>query len=380
MKIIKKRKKKISQAQINDINDYLSKLNEEISHKEMEYKFFVENSNINVKIIDKGKINRRNKYFEKTYSYNINMFNNDILKIIKDSLKKNNFYNFEAIFLKNIRNGMESSPSKEYIDYFKKILKIILKSKAARNYFDKYYKFKNTCNNVRLNYHFDRDDVIEEIFKRMRFSMIYKDGDQAYTSPYELKIFINCIPGQYANQSIHLFERKILQFSRLITITTHEILGHFLRRYYSFLTNNLVKLGTKEDTTFQTGIEGGKFVELNFLGLFFSSLSLLESIGFFKDEFNDYPILFVDRIDKKELRDIIVKNPSFFDFITLGVKQKVEKKDDKKDGKKDDQKDDKLTLNEFHSYLLKGFQPQPRIYCGNRVENVILLEHQHFLE
>jgi len=157
-------------------------------------------------------------------------------------------------------------------------------------------------------------------------------------------------------------------------------LGHFLRRYYSLLTNNLVKLGTKEDTTFRTGIEGGKFVELNFLGLYFFSLSLLESIGFFNDEFNDYPILFIDKVDKKELRDIIVKNPIFFDFITLGAKQKDDKKDDKKVDKKDNKIDDKLTLNEFHSYLLKGFQPQPRIYCGNRVENVILLEHLHFFE
>ena len=105
-------------------------------------------------------------------------------------------------------------------------------------------------------------------------------------------------------------------------------------------------------------------MELNFLGLSFPSLSLLESIGFFKDEFDDYPILFVDKIDKKELKDIIERNSTFFDFITLGVKQK----------------DDKLTLNEFHSYLLKGFQPQPRIFCGNRVENVILLEHPHFFE
>ena len=61
-----------------------------------------------------------------------------------------------------------------------------MQSDAARKYFQTYYGSKNKG----LSYHFDREDVIEEIFKRIKFSMIFRDGDQAYTSPVDLKIYV----------------------------------------------------------------------------------------------------------------------------------------------------------------------------------------------
>lgn len=152
---------------------------------------------------------------------------------------------------------MEYKPSENYINKFKEILKKILKSNAAKNYFKKFYRSKH----IGLLYHFDKEEVINEIINRIKFTMIFRDGDQAYTSPNELKIYINCIAGEYKNFGIKIFERKILQFCRLLTIATDQILGHFLRRYYEYLTNHLLKFGTKEDTIFKTRAERGNLLK-----------------------------------------------------------------------------------------------------------------------
>ena len=158
---------------------------------------------------------------------------------------------------------------------------------------------------------------------------------------------------------------KILQFSRLITNTIHEIMGHFLRRYYSYLTNNLVKFGTAEDKVFVTGKESGKFVETNFLGLevSISSLSLCDSMGYFRTKFEKYPILYDDQVPKEDLDIIIEKNPEFFDFICEKNNQ-IEK----------------ISSNELYAYLLKGYQKPSRVKCGSRKENSIYLEHPYFLD
>ena len=353
-------KNEIDEAQINEFNNYFIKFKNEL--KNPDYTFFVEEGKIKIKIKEEPNISRRKKCFEKTYEYDINMFNNDILSIIKEDLNFDNFHNFESIFLRNVRYGMEYKPSENYINKFKEILEKILTSNAAKNYFKKFYGDKH----IGLLYHFDKEEVIKEIFNRIKFTMIFRDGDQAYTSPNELKIFINCVAGEYKDFGIKIFERKILQFCRLLTIATHEIMGHFLRRYYAYLTNHLVKFGTKEDTIFKTGAEGGKFAKKNFLGLDnnISSLSLNEAFGFFKDEFKDFPILYIDKIPENDLKEIIKKRGEFFDFIS----------EDKK-------KMDAISFDDLYSYLLKGISAPPRIACGyTRRENIIYIGHPFFLD
>ena len=352
-------KNEIDEKQIKDFNDYF--INFKNKNNNPDYTLFVEEGKIKVKITEQPNISRRKKFFEETYEYDINWFNNDILTIIKKNLDFDNFQNFEFIFLRNIRYGMEGKPNEKYSNKFKEILKKILKSNAARSYFKKYYGSKH----IGLLYHFDKDEVINEIFNRIKFTMIFGEGDQAYTSPSELKIFINCAAGEYKNFGIKIFERKILQFCRLLTIATHEILGHFLRRYYAFLTNHVVKFGTKEETIFKTGAEGGIFVERKFLGLDYNirSLSLNDAIGFFKDNFENFPILYADKIPKNDLRQIIEKNKDFFYFIS-----------------EDKNKINAISLDDLYNYLLKGFSVAPRISCGySRRENIIYLEHPFFL-
>lgn len=340
---------------IEDIRNYFTKLNESIANisDNQNYIFKVDNNRIKVDIKEEFRIGHNWKELNKTYSYDIRIFNKDMNRIIKQSLTADNFYDFEAIFQENLRYGMEDKPSEEYFAKFKEIIKKILKSKAAKNYFEKYYKSKNKG----LMYHFDRDNVIEEIFKRITFCSIFRLGDQAYTSPLQLKIYVNCIPGKYNKLEIHPFERKILQLSRLIVITVHEILGHFLRRYYSFLTNNLIKFDTKEDNTFKTGEEGGIFVEQKLLGLTFRSISLNESLGFFKQDFEVSPIVFKNKISKDILQNIINNNKEFLELISANNES------------------GKITVEDLYYYLLEGFTPQTRITCGNRRETAIYIEN-----
>ena len=349
----------ISEEKIKEFNNYFIDFKKR--NKNHDYSFFVEEGKIKVNIIEEPNINRRDKKFAKTFEYDINMFNKDVLNIIKENLNLDNFKNFESIFTQNVRFGMEYKPSENYIAKFKEILTKILKSNAAKNYFHKYYGRKH----IGLVYHFDKDEVIAEIFNRIKFINIFKKGDQAYTSPYELKIFISCSAGKYTDSGINIFERKILQFCRLLTVASHEILGHFLRRYYAFLTNHLVKFGTKEETTFKTGTEGGKFVEKKFLGLDnnISSLSLNEAIGFFKADFKNFPILYTEIIPEDDLKNIIGENGYFFDFIS------------------EKEEENKISLDDLYYYLLKGFSPLPRITCGySRAENIIYIEDPFFLD
>ena len=307
--------------------------------------------------MNKTKIARCLKHFKKNYSFDINIFNKGMLRVIKSTLTKNNFYNFESIFLRNIKYGMELKPSEEFYQKYKDTISKILQSNAAKDYFEKYYNVKK----YGLSYHFNRKDVIDEIFKKIKFCLIFRNGDQGYTSPFELKIYINCIPGEYNNIDILPFERKIMQFSRLIVITIHEILGHFLRRYYLYLTNNLVKFGAREDKVFKTGKEGGNFVEKKLLGIgLYHSLSLNQALGFLKKNFEKQPILYKEQIPKDELKTIIKNNPELFDFIS-----------DKKEL-------DKITLEELHEYLSVGFKPQGLIRCGNRRENSIYIDKEYF--
>ena len=339
---------------IKDISIYFTKLNESISklYGNQNYIFKVENNRIKVDIKDEFRIGRNFKKIEKSYSYDISIFIKEMNRIIKESLTIDNFYDFEAIFQENLRYGMEHKPNEEYFAKFKEIITKILKSKSAKKYFEKYYKSKNKG----LTYHFDRDNVIEEIFKRITFCSIFKFGDQAYTSPLQLKIYINCIPGKYNKLTIHPFERKILQFSRLIVITVHEILGHFFCRYYSFLTNNLIKFGIKEDNNFKTGEEGGIFVEQKLLGLTYRSISLRESLGFLKQDFEVSPIVFKNKIPKETLQNIINNNNELLDLISVNNEF------------------GKITVEDLYYYLLEGFS-QVRVNCGSRRETAIYIEN-----
>ena len=348
-------------ASIKDINDYFIELNKKIKRYDeyIKYEFEIKNEKINVNILDDFCINHERRNIFKTYSYDLNIFNKEMHNIIKKSLKMNNYYNFEYIFSKNIRYGKEYKLSEKYYNKYKEIVIKILKSNAAKIYFDKYYKSYNKD----LVYHFDRDDVLEEIFKRIQFRPMYEHVLITSASNLDLIIYINCIEGQYNSFNIHYFERRILQFSKLVIKTIDEILGFFLKKYYSYLTNNNIKFHPDIDGAFNSETRDKVlfFVESEIFGLFFfSQVSLNQALGLFKESFDNYPILYNKLISKDELIKIIEKNLDLFDFITYNKEP------------------NKISVDELYKYLWDYYNKRRLYTCGGRVENTVKITVDYF--
>ena len=211
-------------------------------------------------IIDEQNIIDRQKYSKKlTKKYKKDIFNKQIIEVIKNiSLE-----NFDHEIFKNILPERDYSfrfyqETKEKIF---EIVKKILKSKAAKDFFNDVYKNKYNKNNKIIEYHFDRDEVLEEIFKKIEFYPIFDSEIKANTNPSDLTIIINSIPGKFdTKDEINDFNKTILQIGRIIIFIIHEIFGHFCRRYYSYITNGIIKMDTGDDNNFITKPEGGVFV------------------------------------------------------------------------------------------------------------------------
>ena len=211
---------------ISKLNESCEKLNSIPQNNKIYYKFYINNNKLNVKISDCCNVSRKKFKKEKIFSFDLSLFNKGILEILQKEINYNNYYDFESLFFNNISYGNESKFYENFFQKLEKILVKILKSNSSKIYFEKYYKSKYP----NLSYHFDRDEVIKEIFKRIKFAPIFKKRDNAYTNPFELKIIINSIPGSYNKPKIRIFERRIFQFGRLLVTCIHEILGHFLNR------------------------------------------------------------------------------------------------------------------------------------------------------
>ena len=357
--------KKITNNKKNDINkniDYenyiqtvknaIKNLNNIIqSDEEINYKYDSNEKQIFIEILDNNRVSRKAFSMKKEYSYDIKIFNKGILYILEKEFTYKNYYSFESLLFRNINYGYEE----KFIEPFKeKYLEIISKILAAEQFFNSYYgkKYKN------LDYHFKRDDVIKEIFKRIKFIPIFNKKEKAFTSPLELKIYISSIPGAFNNYNIRIFERDIMQLARLIVITINVIMGHFLRRYYSFTTNNLIKFNTKEDDDIDMKPESGNFVEKKFLGIIYNhSISFSESIELLKTNLENFPII-RNEIQLKDLEKIIEENKEYFQFISNNNKNV----------------NSTIDLNTFQIYLIKGFTKNTKIIsCGFRKENLIFL-------
>ena len=322
----------------------------------VKYLFGTYKNNIFVDITDDRPLSRENFNMKKTYFYDINIFNEGILNILKNEFSSHNYHCFEYLFFQNINHGKEEAFFQTFKDKFIEILKKILKSRAAKDFFKQHYQSKYK----HLKYHFNRESVINEIIKRIKFIPIFKNVEQAYTSPFEMKVYITSIPGKYNDSDIRIFERNILQLSRLIIIAIHEIFGHLMRRYYYFLSNGLVKFNTKDDDVINTKTEGGRFIEKNFLGLFSdNTISLKESLFILSQEYNSFPIIKTYDFTKNQLKKIVDINKDYFNFID--------------DGNNNLKKDDKISLESLEYYLLGGYTTTNRISCGGRKENCIYL-------
>ena len=99
-------------------------------------------------------------------------------------------------------------------------------------------------------------------------------------------------------------------------------------------------------------------MERNLLGLeTYYSLSLNQSFGFLKEDFENAPILFNNQIPKKVLEKLVNENIDFLELIP------------------EDKKSDVITADDLYYYFLEGFAFQIRIHCGERRENAIYIDN-----
>ena len=338
---------------LRSVNKAINKLNKIIQdNRKIKYSYGFNKGKLVVDILDNDSVGRKRFSMKKKYEYDINIFNKGILKLLKKEFSSRNYFKFESLIFRNIKYGNEEIFFKDFKQKYEDILVKILKSDASKTFFKNHYKsiYKE------LEYHFDKEDVIKEILNKIKFVPIFNKTEKAYTSPLEMKIYINSIPGGYNNSNIRNFERDIFQLGRLVIITIHELMGHFMRRYYSYLTNNLIKFNTFEDEKVNTKPEGGFFVEQKFLGLISrESISFNEALGLFKENFIDFPILSSEAMEINDLEKVILNNFEYFKFIS-------------------DNEDDKIDMNKFHEYLIPGYDSKAKIIsCGERKENLIYL-------
>ena len=308
---------------------------------------------------EKRRIKKKNYLYCTTNAYKISSFNKNILKLIE----KNVDHNFESNLFENLLPNSDNQ-----LDFYKNIkssldiiIKRILSSKGAKQFFDEFYgkKYKG------LVYHFNRNSVQEEIIKRISFAPIYKESDKAFTNPMDMTITINSLPGKIENIMTHSFNRKILHLGRILVFALHEILGHFLRRYYSYFTGMKIPFNTKEDTEINAGEEGGFFVESHFLGLKSCSSIGLNTILhlLYPKLYIDYPFLKKDKLELNldGLQIIINENKSLFNFI-------VEKEGDKKNELNMNKDIPQISLEDYLD-IIKHLFSLYRIYHCHQIEN-----------
>ena len=272
-------------------------------------------SKIEYLIVDGTKIGKN--YFKKIYKkeFDLKKINKSIIKRLSCDL-----LNFEYSMLSSI-NFNEDYCSEYYTQFrptFDKIITNILSSKAAISFFRDNYQRKHS----NLVYHFNDKKLINKVLNKISFAPIFNESINGYTDPIDLSVTINSIPSKYGDNNINIYHRKILQLGRIILIALHEIMEHYFRRYYYYLTHGLISFDTKEDKVLYTGGEGGYFVEEEFLGFSGSHKSILsvsESLCLLNyKNFNEYPVKNKKEkfnINENVLRDIIKNNADVFDFI-----------------------------------------------------------------
>ena len=288
------------------------------------------------KITDNRRINRKNFSYTLSKSYKINSFNKNILKLIE----KNITPNFESNLMEHIMQTLDDQLI--YYNRLKPIfienLKRILQSNSANKFFEEKYR-KNYKN---LQYHFERDDVLDEIIKRINFYPIFKDKDNGFTNPIDMNIIINSIPGKMGHPGIHSFNHALLDLGLLLVVALHEILGDFMRHYYSFLTGRIINFDNPDFGDEYTDKESGFFIESKFIGLNpgQSNIGLKKSISLlYPKNLDDYPIIKKDwfKIDINILKVVYQKNKNLFNFIIPDEDDNVQSKSE--ENKNNDSKD-----------------------------------------
>ena len=351
-------------------------------------------NNIEYTITENDKFDRHDYSAEYVKKYKCDIFNEKIINLIKNI---NYLEDLDEEIFKNV------IPNYKYSSYFYDDTKIIifgilsniLKSKAAKNFFHDYYECKFNKDNKKVIYHFDRDDIINEIKSRIEFYPIFDTVIKANTNPIDLTIIVNSIPGKFIlYDKINYFNKNILQIVRIVRLLINEIFGHFARRYYSYITKGIIKMNTNEEDCINTKPESGFFIENNFLGFTTpEQLFLKEALFllFYENNMEEYPIIKSETPITEEMLKIIIKNNrKLFYFIDDFENEEITKESTKKNEKEETNKKksdvieekknikktiahDKITISQYYNYLNPVRPPFPAIIsCGFRKGEIFI--------
>ena len=295
-------------------------------------------------------------------SYNIELFNKNILELIE----KNFTPNFETNLMEHTLPYYDNQLAyyKSLISAFQRNLTKILKSDGAKNFFKHVYNSKYPD----LVYHFDRDEIIHDIFRKIIFLPIYNEKDNGFTNPVDMSIVINSIPGRIGNPKTYCLNRKFLNLGMLLIIALLQIFGHYMRRYYSMITGRTINFDTSKNNSDKlTGSESGYFIEKNFIGILpgIPSLGLNKCFALlYTPHYANYPIIpknnFSINIDI--LKTIYNDNKDSFDFIDN------ENEDEDKDNKLN-----KLTNLDDYLYTIIDINDVENLYKHCRYEELYFI-------
>ena len=284
-------KKKVEQ--INNHNkDIYPKVHLNVNDKFLEFKY-IKKFRLKSKILDEEfcsqfEINSFNKLFKRiNYSNLIKNLDGELYECLIYSKMKNN----------NIIDNL--------IPYLKKAIMKITNSDAMKKFFnDTYGKYYDN-----LVYDFDKEEVIEEFFKRVNIIKLF-NSTEAFSDPIDLRMYLPINPGKIKELTF-LGDIYILRFGRLLLLIIHELLGHLMRRYYFYVSNGTVFRDTTKDNKMGWGDEGGKYMEKTFLGKEFNFLSIRDIISLLTPK-KTYPIISEDDLTFENIKNVINEYKELF--------------------------------------------------------------------
>jgi len=321
-------------------------------------------------IKENKRINKTNYSYLIINSYKITSFNKKILGLIENNFDSNFESDLFAHILPNYENQLEFYQNLKPL--IEKIIRRILNSKSAKDFFDNHYRKKYKD----LVYHFNREDVQNEIFKRTYFAPIFNRSDKAYTDPIDMTITINSLPGKIDDVK-YSFNRKLLHIGRILVFYLHEIFGHYLRRYYSYFTGIKIAFDTEDDKDIYTGEESGFYIETNYLGLKkISYIKLNNILSLLNSSFySGYPIIKEDnyKFEDNHLRNIIKENKELFDFVI----KKEEKEKETEQFLKKKRKPPKIIFEDYLYSIQPSNEKQEKIHCFTIESDSICLDNYY---
>ena len=299
----------------NEIIESIKKMDNFQRENNIQYKLEYDKNSKKLSYIikEKTRVNFRKYYYTIKNSYELKHFNKKILKILKYNIDQE----FESNLFKKIIFNADINLLNFYHQNFNRhlnlILKKILSSQSSKKFFHDYFtkKYKNI-----IEYHFDKIEVQNEIINKIIFipfiEFYHTRNSNSFTNPLDMTIMINSTPGDMVYSHTHGFNRKIMNFGRILVFCLREIFSYYLQYYYSYYTRGNINLKQNIQSI---------YIEYKFIGLkdntFISINEVLQLL--YSNNYDEYPIIkrkMNNKFNKKIMKKIVEENKELFDFIT----------------------------------------------------------------